>query len=118
APVDRLVKGHVGPGDWVFSEYEAYYPARTTAAALFLPPYIGDSSGPGHVDPPITPAERDRVDVLITKPDSLDKRLAFFGGRWTPVGRYTADPSARFGLLARVGFGSKPYDVIVYRRER
>ncbi len=116
APVDRLVAGRVRPGDWVFSEYEAYYPAKRTAAALFLPPYLGDTSGPPLADPPITAAERDRVNVLITKPDTAAKRLAFFGGPWTPVARYAADPAARVRLLAKVGFGSKPYDLTVYRR--
>lgn len=116
APVDRLVAGQVGPGDWVFSEYEAYYPAKRSAAVVLLPPYIGDASGPVLADPPVTAAERDRVNVLIAKPDTAAKRLAFFGGRWAPVARYAADPAARVRLLARVGFGSKPYDLTVYRR--
>ncbi len=40
-PVNRLVAEQVRPTDWVYSEYEAYYPAKKAAAVLFLPPYAG-----------------------------------------------------------------------------
>ncbi len=115
-PVDRLILGQIRPDDWVFTEYEAYYPAKRSAKTVILPPYIGDTSGLGNIAPPITTSERDRVNVLIVKPETSAARFAFFGGFWKLVGQYAADPSARVQFLAKSGSGSKPYNLIIYRR--
>lgn len=117
APVRRLVLDQVGPTDRVYSEFEAYYPAKTAAAALYLPPYIGYRDGPGRDGAGVmTAPERDGVNVLITKPDAEAETLRYFGGRWTRVAHYSGDESARLPLLARLGFGSKPYNLTVHRR--
>ena len=39
--------------DWVYSEFEAYYPAKKTAGVLFLPPYAGLIPEMEGVTPPI-----------------------------------------------------------------
>ena len=117
-PVRRLVESHVGPADWVYAEFEAYYPAKRLAGELFLPPYLGIIAVPGRERVPaaMTLEERARVNVLITKPDRRDLTLREFEGTWREVGHYAADPSSHSGLLARLHVGSKPYDLTVFRR--
>src|SRR5208282_1021983 len=89
-PVDQIVAEQVRPTDWVYSEYEAYYPAKKTAAVLLLPRYAGLVTGMNGLRPAISAAERDRVDLLILKPSSEQQALQFFGGRWSLVAHYTA----------------------------
>ena len=117
-PVNRLVLETLRPGDWVYTEFEAYYPAKAIAEQLFLPPYLGIISVPGRERVPaaMTLSERERVNVLITKPARRELTLREFPGRWEEVGHYVADPSRQVGLLKRVHFGAKPYDLTVYRR--
>ena len=83
-PVNRLVAEQVRPTDWVYSEYEAYYPAKKAAAVLFLPPmpawprrWMGSSRPLGR-----RPGRGGHPD-----PETADPRtLRFFGGRWSLVG--------------------------------
>jgi hypothetical protein len=115
-PVDQLVAENIQPTDWVYSEFEAYYPAKKTAAVLFLPPYAGLIPEMEGTEPPLSACERERVDVLILKPPAEEKTFRYFGGSWRLVGRYTAElASSGKGIRARFG-GSKPYDLMVYRR--
>ncbi len=116
-PVDQVVAEQVRPTDWVYSEYEAYYPAKKTAAVLFLPRYAGLVPGMNGQQPAISAAERDRVDLLILKPSSEQKTLQFFGGRWSLVGYYTAAGSTRGHIAAVLGRGSPPYEIRVFRRQ-
>jgi hypothetical protein len=117
-PVDRFVASHVGPGDRVFSSYEAYYAAKKSAGLVFLPFYIGRSFGLSPDAPtPITREERDEVDVLILKPDAVEATVAFFGGEWRQVDCLKADTPRRLPLLERKNFGSRPYDLIIFRRD-
>jgi hypothetical protein len=117
-PVDQLVAENVRPTDWVYSEFEAYYPAKKTAAVLFLPPYAGLIPEMEGTEPPLTASERGRVDVLILKPATEQKTLRYFGGAWRLVDRYAADvESSGAGIRARID-GSKPYDLMVYRRRQ
>lgn len=117
-PVNRLVAETLRPGDWVYSEFEAYYPAKFIAEQLFLPPYLGIMAVPGRERVPaaMTLFERDRINVLITKPGRRELTLSEFSGRWEEVGHYVADPSRQVGLLKRVRFWGKPYDLTVHRR--
>ncbi len=115
-PSTRLVAENIRPTDWVYSEFEAYYPAKKTAEVLFLPPYAGLIPEMEGVTPPMSARERGRVGVLILKPSTEEKTLRYFGGAWRLVARYTADPgSSADRIRARLG-GSKPYDLRVYRR--
>jgi hypothetical protein len=118
APVEAVVARNVHPTDHVYCEYEAYYPAKQTAAVLFLPPFAGLTPEMEGIEPPLSAADRDSIDLLILKPATEEKSLQFFGGRWRLVERYSAlgDSDRSFGLMA--GRGSKPYDLRVYRRER
>jgi hypothetical protein len=120
-PVDAMVAAALHPTDWVYSDYEAYYPAKRAAAALFLPPYAGlmpEMDGMG-VAPALTAAERDAVDVLIVKPSSEERTLRLFGGRWSLVARYSAASAPGSGTSAPADLyrGSQPYDLRIYRRQ-
>jgi hypothetical protein len=115
-PVDQMVAENIRRTDWVYSEFEAYYPAKKTAEVLFLPPYAGLIPEMEGITPPMTAQERARVGVLILKPTTEEKTLRYFGRAWRLVDRYTADPgSSADRIRARLG-GSKPYDLMVYRR--
>jgi hypothetical protein len=68
------------------------------------------------IAPPLAAWERERVDVLILKPSTEEKTLRYFGGAWRLMDHYTAEPeSSGNRIRARLG-GSKPYDLMVYRR--
>ena len=114
--VEKFVTSHIRPTDEVFSIYEAYYPAKASAKSVVLPAYIGEPFAPDSPAGAITREERERINVLILKPDCVLRSLEFFGGEWRQVGRYAGDPLARVALLKHLKFGSKPYDVIIYRR--
>jgi len=116
-PVDQIVAEQVRPTDWVYSEYEAYYPAKKTAAVLFLPPYAGLIPGMKGRQPALSAAERERVDLLILKPSTEQETLQFFAGRWSLVGHYTAAGSTRGHIAAVLGRGSPPYEIRVFRRQ-
>ena len=117
--VERFVTSHLRPTDQVFSIYEAYYPAKASARSVVLPAYIGEQFAPDAPDAPpgvITDDERERINVLILKPDCVERSLEFFGGQWRQVAHYEADQAGRLPLLKRLNVGSKPYDIIIYRR--
>jgi hypothetical protein len=114
--VHKFVASHLKPTDQVFSIYEAYYPAKASAGGVILPPYIGESFAPDAPPGAITQDERERINVLILKPDCVESSLRFFGGEWRQVARYEVDQTDRMPLLKRLKFGSKPYDIIIYRR--
>jgi len=116
-PVDRIVAEQVRPTDWVYSEYEAYYPAKKAAVVLFLPPYAGLIPGMKGVQPALSAADRERVDLLILKPSTEQETLRFFGGRWSPVGRYAAAGGTQAHIAAALGRGSQPYEITVFRRQ-
>jgi hypothetical protein len=118
AAVDSTVARIVRPTDRVYSEYEAYYPAKKAAAALFLPPFAGLTPEMEGIEPPLSAADRDSINLLILKPSTEARSLAYFGDRWRFVGRYSSlgDSERPTGLLG--GRGSKPYDLRFYRRER
>jgi len=117
APVDRVVAEQVRPTDWVYSEYEAYYPAKKAAAVLFLPPYAGLVLGMTGQQPALSAADRERVNLLILKPATEQETLQFFGGRWSLVGHYAAASSTRGQIAAVLGRGSPPYEIRVFRRQ-
>jgi hypothetical protein len=117
-PVDQVVLEQVRPTDWVYSEYEAYYPAKRAAAVLFLPPYAGLTPGMEGVQPPISAADRESVDLLILKPSTEQQTLRFFGRQWSMVGRYDAAGSTRGDIAAALGRRSQPYQIKVFRRQR
>lgn len=100
APVEQLVASHVQPGEWVFSDWQAYYPVKQRTADVFLPPYIRA----------FTAEEKNRVTLLILGRDSAKFRYQF-PGAWREVGSYRAPEPARRG-----GFGARPYDLTVWRR--
>jgi hypothetical protein len=113
--IEQVVAAQVRPTDWVYSEYEAYYPAKKTAAMLFLPPYAGLTPEMKGVTPPLSTADRDRINLLILKPSTESQTLQSFPGRWSLVGHYSASPSGNGHAILR-GFQAKPYELKFYRR--
>ncbi len=116
-PVGQMVAREVRPSDWVYTEYEAYYPAKRLAALVFLPPYAGLVPGMEGRRPALTASERDRVDLLILKPATEQATLRFFGGRWTLVSQYAADHGNGTNVNKMLGRGSPPYEIHIYRRQ-
>ena len=114
--VEKFVTSHLRPTDHVFSIYEAYYPAKASAKSVVLPAYIGEPFAPDAPSGAITHDERERINVLILKPDCALRSLEFFGGQWRQVAHYKVDPSGHAPLLERLNVGAKPYDIIIYRR--
>ena len=99
APIQQLVETHVLPGEWVFTDWQAYYPVKRRAGVAFLPPYVRS----------FTPDEMNRVTILILGRESEKFRFAF-PGVWRQVAAYRAPATARRG------FGAQPYDLTVWRR--
>jgi hypothetical protein len=114
--VAEFVTSHLRPTDQVFSIYEAYYPAKASAGGVVLPAYIGEPFAPDAPAGAITNAERERVNVLILKPECVERIIGFFGGEWRQVAHYRVDLSERAPLLERLKVGSEPYNIIIFRR--
>ena len=90
-------------------------PKRRPGASFCLP-ISASHSRRTRLPGAITRDERERVNVLIVKPDCVERTLGFFGGEWRQVARYKADSAGRVPLLELLKVGAKPYDIIIYRR--
>ena len=98
-PVEQLVARNVQQGEWVFSDWQAYYPVKQRTADVFLPPYLRA----------FTPKEKERVSVLILGRESAKFRYSF-PGEWRQVDAYKAPEGVRRT------FGARPYELTVWRR--
>ena len=98
-PVEQLVARNVREGEWVFSDWQAYYPVKQRTPDVFLPPYLRA----------FTTAEKDRVTLLILGRDSAKFRYSF-PGQWQRVDAYKAPA----GVKRK--FGARPYELTVWRR--
>lgn len=96
-PVRHFVERNVGPEDWAYVDFQAYYPAKRRAAEVFLPPYVSA----------FTPAEKERVSVLILGRES-DKYRSAFPGTWRAV-ETLSRPTTTFAAR---------YDLVAYRRSK
>lgn len=105
-PVVALVQRNVTPRDAVYCDYEAYYAAKAITADVYLPPYCRV----------ITAGERAATSVLVVLPEGAHGAMQFFGGQWTLVAEYDANAARAFSIAGRLGVGSKPYRLAVYRR--
>ena len=73
--VEKFVVENISKDDVVFCDEQAYYPAKTHAKKVFLPPYLRV----------ISSAEKKSISVLIISPNSLipfDKISKLIGGQW------------------------------------
>lgn len=104
APVEELVERNVTSRDWVFADFQAYYPVKRIAAVTFLPPYER-----------VMPADdRARVTVLILGKASFKHRHVF-PGEWIKTDELASPADAGiFGL--RRAHGARPYELVVLRR--
>lgn len=96
-PVRQLVTRNLRPEDWAYVDFQAYYPAKRLAGEVFLPPYLRA----------FTPAEKQRVSVLVLGSES-DKYRFSFPGTWRQVDALSR-PETTFAA---------PYELAVYRRVR
>jgi len=108
--VQSLVRNQVGPTDWVYCTYSAYYPAKDFAEHVFLPPYR-------HV---MRPDEKARISVLVVVPNESAEVRTFIGGEWREVGDRLAarELTPAFGMLQKAFFGQATtgYRLTVLRR--
>ncbi len=107
-PVRELIKQKITPEDWVYCGFEGYYAAKVVTPDVFLPPYREVMSA----------RERDSMTVIVVRPESVTEAIEYFGGCWTCIAAYDANTEQRFSIAGRWGFGSKPYQLAIYRRER
>ena len=111
--VISLVHEHVGSGDWVYCDPAAYYPAKTTAEAVFLTSYDAE-------DRFFTPGEKGRISVMVIAPSGFERASKRLGGAWVATGEPVRPPDHGF-LFFRTNFGDKlvlNYDLQAYRRIR
>lgn len=111
APAQQLVASRLTKSDWVLADYQAYYGAKTSAAEVFLPSYVGL----------LTEEEKRRMTVLIGPKNTVAKWRSIVGGEWRVV-----DPGIvpkRQTILQRltgedidVALIHQKYDFAIYRR--
>jgi hypothetical protein len=110
APVESLVRAHLGPTDWAYCTFSAYYPAKDVAEVVFLPSYSRV----------MRPDEKGRIGVLVVAPNESAEVRTFIGGEWREVGDRLAarELTPAFGMLQKAFFGQATagYSLTVLRR--
>lgn len=110
APVESLVRAHLGPTDWAYCTFSAYYPAKDVAEVVFLPSYSRV----------MRPDEKGRIGVLVVAPNESARVQALIGGEWREVGDRLAarELTPAFGMLQKAFFGQATtgYRLTVLRR--
>jgi hypothetical protein len=92
AEVEQFVEANVQKTDKVYSDFEAYYPAKRKAEYVLLPTYKDVMSD----------KEKQELSMLIVKPESYAAISNFVGGKWVKSAN----------LLA-----PEPYSLEIYRRD-
>jgi hypothetical protein len=106
APVESLVDANLTPTDWVYCDFAAYYPAKLHAELVFLQGYFQVMS----------PEEKQRINVLIIDPETIDAVREQIGGNWRDTGQHLAPVKSAnlFGMHRKMG--ARLYNLTVYRR--
>jgi hypothetical protein len=106
ARVARLAERALSRGDWVMCEYGAYYGARRYAQQVFPDFNLART----------TTEQRQRISVLIVRPEDSQDAARGLGGSWrdTGEGAHSKSGSALFGLENSKIF--EMYNLEVYRR--
>jgi hypothetical protein len=94
--VEAFVSRYVRTGDVVFADWQAFYALHHVRARAFYPRY------------PMTPRERDSVNMMVISPQDLPEVSTMLGGRWNEIA------ALRSGER---GLGAKLYNLVVYARE-
>jgi hypothetical protein len=106
AALEELAGRHVDQDDWVYCDWEGYYAARAHAGEVFLSPYLYQ----------LRDEERERISVLLIRPENLSVVRFSLGGDWTLVEQHSPIPQVS-GLLAwRADEVAHAYGLAVYRR--
>ena len=96
ALVEAFVSRYVRASDVVSADWQAFYALHHVRARAFYPRY------------PMTPRERDSVNMMVISPQDLPEVSRILGWRWHEIG----------ALRSRErGLGAKLYNLAVYARE-
>ncbi|MBL0156482.1 MAG: hypothetical protein IPP47_05195 [Bryobacterales bacterium] len=108
AAVSAFVRAHVRPDDVAVADFKVYYALRELTLRPLAITYL----------PAIRPEERDRVTVLIVKPQDAQAVQQVIGGHWLSSGTKPA-PRRSNAVLALIvkELRDDDYPLLVYRRE-
>jgi hypothetical protein len=74
APVEALVSRNVGPNDWVYTDYSAYFPVRSLTSHVFIPFVVPQQY-------------HDKLNVMILAPGEYERYAhSIIGGSWYDTG--------------------------------
>jgi len=107
ASVSAFVRAHIRPDDVAVADFKAYYALRELTLRPLAITYL----------PAIRPEERDRVTVLIVKPQDLQAAQQVVGGHWLSISAKPAprQPNALLALIVKE-LRDDDYPLLVYRR--
>lgn len=109
APVERYVAAHVGAEDVAMVDPSAWYAVWPIAAKTYSIEYDKSLTL-------MTQPERDRVSVLVIRPDQLIYAVRRLGPRWRQVACLCAAPPFPRFAHGRGGKLMQGYELAVYRR--
>jgi hypothetical protein len=106
AQVETFVTQTISSNDWVYCDFPAYYPAKTTAAMVFLPTYQ------------LSKEDKAKINVLVIDPDDRTSVVKNIGGNWAATGAALDSGAApnRKTSCFRIRGSAKLYRLAVLRR--
>jgi hypothetical protein len=104
APVESLISRNVGPQDWVYTDYAAYFAVRKQTRYVFIP-FV------------IPPQYRDKITVMVLPPGDFDKfGHSIIGGEWYDTGDYISSTKRDLVRRSFAVLLQRRNDLKVYRR--
>jgi MFS family permease len=104
APVESLISRNVGPKDWVYTDYSAYFAVRKHTHYVFIP-FV------------IPPQYRDKISVMVLPPGDFEKFAhSIIGGEWHDTGDSIFSPGHDLVRRNFAGLLQRRNDLKVYRR--
>jgi hypothetical protein len=108
-PVRDLVSQNIRPGEWVFCDFSAYFPAKKIANELFFP-----TRGTYYR---ATQSDKQKITTCIIHPEDIDDVRTHIGGSWKKIGAAYKSPPPPFNWFGlRSSHASHLYDLVVYKR--
>ncbi len=77
AKVESLVESNVRESDWVYCAHGAYYAAKKKASVVIVVSYSSKL---------LTPQDKEKISVLIIRPDQFERVANMLGGQWYSSG--------------------------------
>lgn len=99
-PLESYVRENIRANDFVYSDYQCFYPARKIVEHVFFPIYLDM----------LTREEKTCMTVLLVSPKYADEVISKIGGKWQQISIYGSDSKRNSRLAA-------PYFIATYRRE-